>query len=145
MGEVTSKDIYGILTSNVKNCSILNAYWSKKFPNSEANFKMYFRNDFVNSFLQRKCKDCRLFYGQVNVEVILKRMHLSSGMCCICKLVKETLSIWCIIAMEYGWFGVRLKYCYARFYTIMVYACWMCHFDTLMTSFLLMLLMYCFQ
>ena len=48
LGELTSKDIYGILTSNVRNLSNSDLYWSMKFPNSEINFKRYFRNNFVN-------------------------------------------------------------------------------------------------
>ena len=93
LGELTSKDIYGILTSNVRNLSKSDLYWSMKFPNSEINFKRYFRNNFVNSFLPRKCKDFnwRIFYGQVNVETRLRRMNLSSGMCCICKTFEENL------------------------------------------------------
>ena len=64
LGELTSRDIYGIFTSNVRNCSNSEVYWSMKFPNSEINFNRFFRNNFVNSFLPRKCKDFnwRIFF-----------------------------------------------------------------------------------
>ena len=107
LGELTSRDIYGIFTSNVRNCSDSEVYSSMKFPNSEINFKRYFRKNFVNSFLPRKCKDFnwRIFYGQVNVETRLRRMNLSSGMCCICKTFEENLE-----HMMYHCEGIRLMW-----------------------------------
>ena len=123
-------------------------YWSMKFPSSWINFKMYFRNNFANSFLPRICKDVnwRIFYGQVNVETILRQMNLTSGMCCICKTFEENLE-----HMMYHCEGIRLMWTEIEtlpwLYTmILIYACWICYLETLMmTSFYLMLLMYWFQ
>ena len=91
--DLTSKEIYNIMSSKSRICSNSNVYWSSKFPLSVINWKIYFRNNFVNYLLPRKCKDFnwKLFYGQVNTENKLKRMNLSSGKCCICKHSDENL------------------------------------------------------
>ena len=91
--DLTSKDIYQIFILNNKVSIASKRYWQSKFPNEEFEWQVWFKYNFVNKLLPRKCKDFnwRIFYGQVNTEMRLKKMKYSNGICTVCNSQEENL------------------------------------------------------
>ena len=91
--DLTSKDIYQMLILKNKCQNLSKVYWSKKFPNKEIEWSIWYDMNFKNTFLPRKVKDFnwKIFYGQVNTEMRLKKMRYSDGLCTICKRNLENL------------------------------------------------------
>ena len=66
-------------------------YWSKKICDVDINWKEWFSHNFVNILIPRKCKDFnwKIFRGQLNTELRLKKMKYSNGICKICEDAEE--------------------------------------------------------
>ena len=90
---LSNKDIYNILLFNKKTDIASKQYWVKKFPGLEISWDMWYKNNFINKLLPRRCKDFnwRVFYGQVNTERRLLKMKMSDGICKICGSTFENL------------------------------------------------------
>ena len=93
LAELNAKDIYNIFLLSKKVYSNSQTYWSSKFPNTEIDWNICFKGNFVNPSMPRKCNDFnwKIFYGLVNTEVRLKRTKISTGCCCVCKNGDENL------------------------------------------------------
>ena len=91
--DLSSKEIYHILLLNNKVSTNSKAYWSAKFPQEQIEWKEWYKNNFVNKLLPRKCKDFnwKIFYGQVNTECRLMKMNYSDGICKICSKTIENV------------------------------------------------------
>ena len=82
--DLSSSDLYEILTCREKiEIRSLN-YWRDRFPNFD--FKLMISNMFMCKSITRKCLffNWRIFHGQIFTESALNRMNLSDGICLLC-------------------------------------------------------------
>ena len=88
---LTSKDIYEafLLSRNTEVAS--KEYWSKKFPEVNIAWGEWFSQNFINKNIQRKCSDFnwKLFHGQFNTELRMKKMKYSNGISKMCESSEE--------------------------------------------------------
>ena len=86
LNDLSSKDIYNILLFSQHLDIKSKHYWSQRFRDEIFDWSAVFRQNLINEYLPRKCKDFnwKLFHGLVNTESRLKNMKYSDGMCKIC-------------------------------------------------------------
>ena len=93
--KLVSKDVYSILLGDkISNLEIKSKkYWQDKLQNQHIDFNLWYKCNFLNVLIPRKCADFnwKFFYGKVNVGTRLARMNISNGVCSLCKSSQENL------------------------------------------------------
>ena len=89
--DLTSKDLFEILTCRNKIEIRSVNYWKERFP--DLDFKLIINKLFLCKSIYRKCLffNWRIFHGQLFTESALYRMNLSDGICCMCNSNREDL------------------------------------------------------
>ena len=88
---LTSKDIYEAFLLSRKTEVASKEYWSKKFSEVNIAWGEWFSQNFINKNIPRKCSDFnwKLFHGQLNTELRMKKMKYSNGICKMCESSEE--------------------------------------------------------